>query len=116
VQALKAGSFDMYYGETRIPANFDLSCLISSDGSLNYGHMGGEEYTQLVAELLGANGDFARKNAARALCVKLADGVPFIPVVYKQYAVYSGRGAISDMTISPSGVFYEISEWKFFVS
>jgi ABC-type transport system substrate-binding protein len=114
--ALKSGAFDMYYGETRIPANFDFSCLLAPNGTLNYGHMGGEEYTQRLSLFFGANGEFARKNAARELCAAITDGVPFVPVVYKQYAVRSGRNAIRDMTISPSGVFCRIADWKLFVT
>ena len=35
--ALAAGNFDLYYGEVRLPANWDLSALVGTGGSLNYG-------------------------------------------------------------------------------
>ncbi|MDR2501915.1 MAG: ABC transporter substrate-binding protein [Oscillospiraceae bacterium] len=110
---LEAGSFDLYYGEARLSADFDLSPLLNQNGALNYGHIGGGESDGAISDMLGAQSDFSRKNAARALCALVTDGVPFAPVCYKQYAVYTGRGAIRDMTLSPSGVFCDLSGWKF---
>ena len=36
--ALDAGDFDLYYGETRLTADWDLSGLLAPAGALNYGY------------------------------------------------------------------------------
>ena len=111
VAALEAGEFDMFYGETRLPANFDFSELIAPGGALDYGSMGSEEYEALNSAFLAAWGDFAERNAARALCRRLAEELPFVPVAYKQYAVHSGRNEILGMEPSQTGLFWNIYDW-----
>jgi peptide/nickel transport system substrate-binding protein len=110
-QALEAGDFDMYYGETRLPADFDLSALVGTGGALNYGNVGGEEYDALLGAFLAARGDFAERGAARELCERIRDERPFIPIAYRQYAVYSGRNEIAGLEPSQTGVFCNIADW-----
>ena len=42
--ALRAGNFDLYYGEVRLPPNFDLSAFFSANGSLNYGGLADDTF------------------------------------------------------------------------
>jgi len=107
--ALEDGAFDMYYGETRISAGFDFAPLIGTDGAVNYGNMTG--YYKELSEFAAARGDFAERNAARALATKIRDEVPFIPIAYLQYAVHSGRNEITGITPSQSGIFWNIADW-----
>ncbi len=111
IEALETGDFDMYYGETLLPANFDFSELISPGGALDYGGMATERYAALNSAFVGAWGDFAEKNAARVLCKTLADELPFVPVAYKQYAVHSGRNEISELEPTQTGLFWNIYDW-----
>lgn len=111
IAALKAGDFDIYFGETRLPANFDFSELISPGGALDYGNMATDEYDAKNSAFLAARGSFAEKNAARELCLTLAESLPFVPVAYKQYAVHSGRNEISGLSPSQTGVFWNIYDW-----
>ena len=112
IAALEAGEFDMYYGETRLPANFDFSELVSPGGALDYGNMGAEEYVELNSAFLAAWGEFAERNAARALCTTFAETLPFVPIAYKQYAVHSGRNEILGMEPSQTGLFWNIYDWE----
>ena len=112
IAALEAGEFDMYYGETMLPANFDFSELLSPGGALDYGDIATEELAALNNAFLAARGDFAEKNAARALCQTLAVELPFIPVAYKQYAVHSGRNEIQGLEPTPTGLFWNVYDWK----
>lgn len=109
--ALKSGDFDMYYGETRLSANFDLSPLIAPGGSLDYGGMGTSVHKELNDKFLAARGDFAEQGAARDLCTALARELPFVPVAYKQYAVHSGRNEIRGIEPSQTGLYWNIYEW-----
>ena len=107
--ALEMGNFDIYYGETRISANLDFSPLLASDGALNYGKMTG--YTEDLRTFAAARGDFAERNAARSLAMKIRDNVPFVPVAYLQYAIHTGRDEITGIVPSQSNVFWNATEW-----
>ena len=107
--ALEGGEFDICYAETRITANFDFSPLIASGGALNYGGITG--FSGELAAFAAARGDFAERNAARELAVRIRDDVPFIPVAYLQYAVHSGRNEITGIIPSQTGVFWSIADW-----
>ncbi|MDR2615720.1 MAG: ABC transporter substrate-binding protein [Oscillospiraceae bacterium] len=109
--ALRDGNFDMYCGETRLSASFDLSPLVGSGGVVDFGDMGGGERAERNAAFLAAFGDFSERNAARALCISIAEDMTFIPIAYKQFAVHSGRGEITGLAPSQTGLFYNIAEW-----
>ncbi|MDR3278237.1 MAG: ABC transporter substrate-binding protein [Oscillospiraceae bacterium] len=110
--ALESGDFDMYYGETRLPADFDLSALIAPGGALDYGGVGLEEYGPYLSDFRAAIGDAAETAAAFALCRKIQSDAPFIPILYKQYAVHTGRGVVSGLAPTQSGVFIGVADWR----
>jgi peptide/nickel transport system substrate-binding protein len=110
-RSLEAGDFDLYYGETRLAADFNLSAILLPGGALDYGGAGSETYREPLAAFYGAGNLMAESNAARALCELVLEDAPFIPLLYKQYAVHSGRNVISGMTPSQTGIFTDIAEW-----
>ena len=64
--ALEAGDFDLYLGETRMTADFDLTPFLSPEGALNYGGYADPEAAALLAAFRAASGG-ARGTAGRAL-------------------------------------------------
>lgn len=92
-QLLLYGNFDLYYGEVRLSANFDLSPFFRLGGSLAYGGLADSYMANLCNLALANNGN--NYNLYERLC-----GRGYItPVLFKNYAVYSTRGSIDD----PSG-------------
>jgi peptide/nickel transport system substrate-binding protein len=110
-QALESGDFDMFYGETQLSADFDLSPLLSPGGALDYGGLGTAEYMELIDAFLAAEAESAQSSAARALCVKALADAPIVPIVYKQYAVHSGRNVITGIAPSQSNVLRNFESW-----
>ena len=110
--ALESGDFDMYIADTALPANFDMTALLTPNGALDYGGMGDEEYTELIGSFLDAAADASEKEAARRLCAAVLEKSTIIPIYYKLGAVLSGRNVISGMMPSQSNVFYGLSKWK----
>ncbi|MDR0905855.1 MAG: ABC transporter substrate-binding protein [Oscillospiraceae bacterium] len=108
--ALEAGNYDLYYGETKITANFDFSPLIAPGGSLNFGGISG--YGTELDAFAAARGDFAERNAARELVIRIRDEVPFVPIAYLQYAIHSGRNEITGIIPSQSGIFWNVADWE----
>ncbi|MDR0490956.1 MAG: ABC transporter substrate-binding protein [Oscillospiraceae bacterium] len=111
IEALESGSFDMFYGETELNADFDLSSLLLPNGSLNYGGTGGSSYAPLIESFLSASTDAGEKAAAERLCDEIKQFAPFVPVLYKKYVVYTPIGAISGASPGQSGVFRMFPDW-----
>jgi peptide/nickel transport system substrate-binding protein len=111
IEALNAGDFDIYFGETQLTADFDFSPLLSPGGSLDYGGLGSAEYAELTDAFLASESDATQSSAARALCAAVLADAPLVPILYKQYAVHSGRNVISGMSPSQSNVLRNFESW-----
>ena len=109
--SLEVGAYDMYYGEVVLGADFDFSPLLTPDGYLNYGLTGHEIYRPVVEAFLSAQTDDEERMAALNLCNEINLNAPFVPILYKRYAVYTPIGAISSATPSQSGVFSNFADW-----
>lgn len=111
IEALQTGDFDMYYGEIVLSADFDLSPLLLPDSPINYGRTGNSEYWHIIDDFLRATMARGERAAARQLCDEITRNSPFVPILYKRYAVYMPTGAITGASPSQSGVFRSFTEW-----
>jgi len=112
VTALEEGDFDMYYGETLLGADFDFSpLLIPGEGSLNYGSTGNTAYRVLIQSFLAAETQEEVSQAGSRLTTEITLNAPFIPILYKRYAIYSPMGVITGATPGQSGVFQNFNKW-----
>lgn len=109
--ALQSGEFDMYYGEISLTKNFDFSVLIGSGGSMDFGGVGSEAYDTLINAFLNAGAVENKRSAAMGLCVIAAENAVIVPIMYRQYAIYSHRRVIENFSPSVSGVFSDVSGW-----
>ena len=112
MSALETGDFDMYYGEVAIGADFDFSSLILPGGTLDYGSTGSQEYTQYIEYFLEAKTLTGEIEAAKLLCSEIKYNAPFIPILYKRYAVYTPIGMLLSASPTQSGVFTNIADWE----
>lgn len=110
-EALDNGEFDLYYAEVSLRRNFDFGSILGADGYLDYGEMGSEEAGLLCSGFLTATTEDEKRNAAIALCTYVAENAIIVPVMYRQYVVYTHRGVISNFTPSVSGVFGDATGW-----
>lgn len=109
VENLTAGTYNIYIGEVSLPADFDLTELLTPGGSLNYGKISDDTYSELISDLLSSTG--AEKTiAANALCSYAVSDASIIPIAYKKHTVATHIGAVSGLTPSVSGVFSGITE------
>ena len=106
--ALEAGEFDLYFGEVRLTANWDLTDLIGTEGLLNYGAYT-SEVTDVVLQAFAAAED--RTDAASRLCSHFQSVAPIAPICFKNYAVLTHPDVVEGMTPAPSDVFYEFGRW-----
>lgn len=109
--ALNNGLFDLYYTEASLPQNFDFSLILSPEGSLDFGEMGSEENDLVCRAFLDATTEENKLSAAKTLCTAISDNAAIVPIMYRQYTVYTHRGMISDFTPTVSGIFSNVTEW-----
>ena len=109
--ALAAGNFDLYLGEVVLTADFDLSPLLSSTGTLNYGGWQDGEADLLLADLRGASGP-QRKTAAQALFAYLEQQVPIAPICFKNGSVLTQWGRLSGLAPVRGNVFAQLENWS----
>ena len=119
VEALEEGRFDMYYGETLLGADFDLTpLLLPGDDNLNFGSTGNTVYRPLIQTFLAASTAEEVSIAGEQLNLAIVQNAPFIPILYKRHAIYTPLGVVSGATghqpgVSPSqsGVFINFQRW-----
>lgn len=100
-QALLQGDYDLYYGEARLSASFDLTQFFTSDGSMCFGGMADssvEALCQFALENGGNSYDLYKRILERGL---------LCPVLFKTYAVYTTRGAFSNLTPAMDHVLWQ---------
>ena len=97
---IREGSFDLYYGETRLTPDFDLRPLLTQGGSLNHDP---DMESTLAA---------ARKSGDRsALCKQFAEQMPFIPIAFEREQVIIRKNLINGFSPVPYSVFFGQENW-----
>ena len=106
--ALEAGEFDLYYGEVRLTADWDLTDLVGTGGALNYGGYA-DEMTDMLLQAFSAGLD--RAGNAKNLMARLLAEAPIAPVCFRSYTVLTHPGVVQGLTPSPSTPFYNLEYW-----
>ena len=94
-----------------LTADFDLSPLLSSTGTLNYGGWQDGEADLLLADLRGASGP-QRKTAAQALFAYLEQQTPIVPICFKNGSVLTQWGRLSGLAPIRGNVFAQLENWS----
>lgn len=108
--ALNQGNFDLYLGEVVLTADFDLSALLSSSGSLNYGGWRDTQTDSLLTALCASQGD-NRKTAADALFTYLNQQVPIAPICFKNGSVLTQWNRLSGLEPVRGNIFHHLEGW-----
>lgn len=110
--ALEGGSFDLYYGDVCLPADFNLTELLSPGGSLDFGKAGSASYLAHINALLAAPDENKRREAAKNLCDEIYNNTPIVPVLYRQFAVHTNRNIVTGLNPTQSSLFYGLADWE----
>lgn len=106
---LEAGEFDLYLGEVRLTADWDLTDLIGTEGALNYGGYTNENTDLLLQVFAGAED---RRETAVRLCSHLSSFMPIAPVCFRSYAVLTWPDVVEGLDPAPSYVFQNLENWR----
>ena len=105
--ALAAGDFDLYYGEVRLTADWDLSPLLSTGGALNSGGWSNQETDTLLAAYGAAEN---RAAAMEALCRHLRQQSPILPVCFKSSSVLTQAGVLEGLIPTASEPLHNLAD------
>lgn len=109
-EALEDRDFDLYLGEVKLTANFDLTELISEEGNLNYGGYSSDELEELLTKFLTAAPE-KWSEAASNLYKAVAEDAPIIPLCFKNNSVLTHWGSEVEITPTQQNLFYHFSDW-----
>lgn len=96
---LAEGNYDLYLGQTKLSPNMDLTPFFSESGSLNYGGMDDVGVYSLCLQALENQG-----NCYDLYKTIMEDGY-LCPVLFRSYAVYAGRGLVTDLQPARDNLF-----------
>ena len=105
---LESGNFDLYYGECRLTADWDLTALLSTEGSLNYGGWS-DETTDRLLQAYRASG--ADANLV-ALWQQLLDTAPFAPICFKSVSVVTTEGVVQGLSPTETAPLSPLGGWS----
>ena len=111
--ALEAGEFDLYFGEVRLTADWDLTDLAGTAGALNYGGFTDPAVDQALAAFAAADD---RPAQARQLAALLQSAAPIAPVCFKSYTVLTHPEVAEGLDPAPSNTFHGLENWKIHLS
>lgn len=112
IAALEAGSFDLWLGEIRLTADWNITDLAGSHGALNYGGYANPAFDAALTAFLA---DESQENTA-ALCTLLAEDAPLLPLAFKSSSVLTPAGTVEGLSPTMTHPLRNLSQWRFHAS
>jgi len=109
IYALYTRDYDLYLGDIKLTADWDISSLIASYGTLNY--MG--FYDQTTDNLLAAFLANENETTAKALCRRFTEMSPIAPLAFRSTTVMTTSGLVEGLSPTAANPFYNFSNWQF---
>ena len=115
IEALETGDYDMYYGELRLGADWDLAYLFQDkndeDPGMNYSGCRDEQYAALYRAYLAADPTL-RKQAFTDACRYVVENGGIVPICFEKRQVLTHRGVVSGLSPTQYDLFNNFTEWK----
>lgn len=99
-EALTAGEFDLYLGQTKLSANMDLSAFFAPEGTLSYGGISDPMIYALCLEALANSGNY------HTLHQSILESGVITPVLVRSYAIFTQRGTFTELYPARDTIFY----------
>lgn len=113
VTELYNGTYDIYYGEVMLTADFNLAKMFISEGTLNYSALEDENYWTLISDYLGAYNDEDRQYFCDLMVQYIGDQAVVAPILFEKRELITHRNVVSGINPSQYNIFYDIDNWKF---
>lgn len=100
LSAVKGRNYDLYLGQTRLPPNMDLSEFFATYGTLSWGGVDDVAAYTLSLQALENHGNYTTLHKT-----VMGNGL-ICPILFRSYAIYASRGAVSSLNPARENVFY----------
>lgn len=100
MEALLAGNFDLYLGQTKLSSTMDLSQFYAPGGALRYGGLTDSAIYETCLKALENSGNFYD------LHKQVLDDGQLISILFRHNAFYAQRGMASDLEPARDNIFY----------
>ncbi len=110
ITALEDGDFDIYYGEVKLTADFDLSSLLLEEGSLNYCNIKDPSYEKFISDYLCASEE-DRQKCADLMWHYVLETAPIVTICFEKQEVLTHRGCVSGLKPTQYNIFNKFTEW-----
>ena len=105
--ALAAGEFDLYYGEIKLTADWDLSHILGTDAALNYGGWADPLFDQYLSAYRSAAN---RSAAMERICSYLRNQAPIMPICFKSTSVLLQTDVLEGLSPTMNEPFYNLAD------
>lgn len=109
VEALEKRAFDLYLGEVRLTADWNAAPLVGTNGALNYGDFSDAATDAALAAFLANENE----TTAAALCARLAEEAPILPIAFKSLSFLTPEGRIEALSPTQSRPMNGLEHWVF---
>jgi len=109
LEALEGGKFDLWLGETRLTADWDITALVGTGGALNYGKFTNADVDAALRAFLSSESPAT----AQALCAKLAELSPILPIAFKSLSILTPEGQIEGVSPTAAQPLRALDQWTF---
>ena len=108
LEALGSGEFDLWLGEVRLTADWNVAPLVGTGGALNYGGYSDPETDAAIRSFLA---DESAETSA-ALCARLAEESPILPLMFKAVSVLTPKGMVEGIAPTAANPFANLDRWS----
>ena len=108
MQALRAGNFDLFYGQVRLQPDFDLTEILF--GNLSFGGMDTLINPRLVDDFL-ASGQTDRGLRASTMSAAILEEAPLVVIGFRNLAVATQRGVVAGMRPTQENIYHNVWNW-----
>lgn len=99
-EVLRAGTYDIYLGQTRLSPNYNLSEFFRLWGNLSAGGLPVQSILDMCTKSLANSGNYYN------LLQKIADDGRIVPVLFGHYNVYAERGLFDGLDPARDNAFF----------
>jgi len=106
------GLYDMFYGEIKLTADFNLTDMLTTKGLKNFYGIDDANYYEYIHSYLSAETDDVRQQACDTMCQYIAEHNPIVPICFEKQQVLTHRDVVSGIEATQYNVFYNLQNWE----
>ena len=111
VNAIVYKQYDMFYGEIKLPPDFSLVDMLTTNGVKNFYNLSDPNVYEYILRYLSATGETERRNNCDAMCRYIMDNAYIIPILFEEQQVLTHRDVVSGLNPTQYNLFYGFKDW-----